>query len=154
MKAKIGISENNLAQVALSLSKILADEYLLLTKTKKAYWTIEGADFYEKRKFFKEQALQIDVVIDKLAERIRTFGHFPPASLKKFLELTHLTEDDRGKNDSNTFIKALLADHESLLIQLRANLKAHTGDEQNIGGLLGLIEVHETIAWTLSAHLS
>ncbi|MBC7847675.1 MAG: DNA starvation/stationary phase protection protein, partial [Flavobacterium sp.] len=36
MEPKIGIREDNLAAVALSLSKILADEFVLYTKTKKA----------------------------------------------------------------------------------------------------------------------
>ena len=54
MEAKIGISADHLAAVAHSLSKILADEFVLYTKTRKAHWNVEGPDFYNKHKFFEE----------------------------------------------------------------------------------------------------
>ena len=42
MKINIGISEENRQKVAAELSKLLADEYVLFTKTKEAHWNIEG----------------------------------------------------------------------------------------------------------------
>lgn len=157
MEAKIGISAANLAEVAHSLSKILADEYVLYTKTRKAHWNIEGPDFYNKHKFFEEQYNQLADIIDDVAERIRKLGHYAPASLKQFLELTHLTEDDREKNDAPGYIKMLLADHESILIQLRENINNYAGPLKDLGTsdyITGLMEVHETMAWMLRAHLS
>lgn len=157
MEAKIGISAANLAEVAHSLSKILADEYVLYTKTRKAHWNIEGPDFYNKHKFFEEQYNQLADIIDDVAERIRKLGHYAPASLKQFLELTHLTEDDREKNDAPGYIKMLLADHESILIHLRENINNYAGPLKDLGTsdyITGLMEVHETMAWMLRAHLS
>ena len=157
MEAKIGISPANLAELAHSLSKILADEYVLYTKTRKAHWNIEGADFYNKHKFFEEQYNQLDEIIDDVAERIRKLGHYAPASLKQFLELTHLSEDDRGKNDSQGYIKILLADHESILIHIRENIDNYAEPLKDLGTsdfITGLMETHETMAWMLRAHLS
>lgn len=157
MEAKIGISPDNLAAVAHSLSKILADEFLLYTKTRKAHWNIEGPDFYSKHKFFEEQYIQLEEIVDEVAERIRKLGHYAPASLKQFLELTHLTEDDRGKNDAQGYIKMLLADHESILIHLRENIDNYAGPLKDLGTsdyITGLMESHETMAWMLRAHLS
>ena len=156
METKIGISPDNLEQVAHSLSKILADEYVLFTKTKKAHWNIVGPDFYNKHKFFEQQYAQLEEVVDQVAERIRKLGHFPPASLKNFLELTHLTEDDRGGNDSQTFIKALLSDHESILIHLRENIDRYSQHYKDAGTsdyITSLMEIHETMAWMLRSHL-
>ena len=157
MEAKIGISKENLAEVAHSLSKILADEFVLYTKTRKAHWNIEGADFYNKHKFFEEQYNQLAEIVDDVAERIRKLGHYAPASLKQFLELTHLSEDDRGKNDSQGYIKILLADHESILIHIRENIDNYAGPLKDLGTsdfITGLMETHETMAWMLRAHLS
>ena len=157
MEAKIGISADHLAEVAHSLSKILADEYVLYTKTRKAHWNVEGPDFYNKHKFFEAQYTQLEEIVDEVAERIRKLGHYAPASLKQFLELTHLTEDDRGKNDSATYIKILLADHESILIHLRENIDNYAGALKDAGTsdyITGLMETHETMAWMLRAHLS
>ena len=157
MEAKIGISADHLAAVAHSLSKILADEFVLYTKTRKAHWNIEGPDFYNKHKFFEEQYNQMADIIDEVAERIRKLGHYAPATLKQYLELTHLTEDDRGKNDATTYIRALLADHESILIHLRENINNYATALKDAGTsdyITGLMETHETMAWMLRAHLS
>jgi len=157
MEAKIGISADHLAAVAHSLSKILADEFVLYTKTRKAHWNVEGPDFYNKHKFFEEQYNQLADIIDEVAERIRKLGHYAPATLKQYLELTHLTEDDRGKNDATTYIKALLADHESILIHLRENINNYATALKDAGTsdyITGLMETHETMAWMLRAHLS
>ncbi|MCQ6957703.1 Dps family protein [Mucilaginibacter aquariorum] len=156
MEAKIGISSGNLAAVAHSLSKILADEYVLYTKTRKAHWNIEGPDFYNKHKFFEEQYNQLEKVVDNIGERIRKLGHYAPGSLKQFLELTHLTEDDRFKNDAQGYIKMLLADHESILIHLRGNIDNYAGALKDAGTsdyITNLMETHETMAWMLRAHL-
>ena len=96
MESKIGIKEENLAEVAHSLGKILADEFVLYTKTRKAHWNVEGPDFYNKHIFFENQYGELEKVIDDVAERIRTLGHFPPATLKEFLELTHLPKNHVG----------------------------------------------------------
>lgn len=157
MEANIGISPAHLAEVAHSLSKILADEYVLYTKTRKAHWNIEGPDFYNKHKFFEEQYTQLEEIVDEVAERIRKLGHYAPATLKQFLALTHLTEDDRGKNDAITYIKALLADHESILIHLRENINNYASALKDAGTsdyITGLMETHETMAWMLRAHLA
>ena len=85
MKTSIGIKNENLAKVAEVLVKVLADEFVLYTKTRKAHWNVEGADFYNKHLFFEAQYQQLDEMIDGLAERIRTLGHYAPATLREYL---------------------------------------------------------------------
>jgi len=157
MEAKIGISKEHLAEVAHSLNKILADEFVLYTKTRKAHWNIEGPNFYNKHLFFEQQYNLLEDIVDDVAERIRKLGHYAPASLKQFLELTHLSEDDREKNDSQGYIKMLLADHESIVIHLRENIDNYAGPLKDLGTsdfITGLMERHEDMAWKLRAHLS
>lgn len=156
MKTEIGITESNRAAVAHELGKILADETLLYIQTKNAHWNIEGADFYEKHKFFESQFGQLDELIDSIAERIRSIGHFAPASMKSYLSLTHLSEQTREKNDSQGFIKALLEDHESIIIILREHIKSFANDFHDLGSsdfVTGLMETHEKMAWFLRSHL-
>ena len=121
MKPAIGITDSNRQVVANELAKLLADEFVLYTKTKNAHWNIEGADFYDKHKFFEVQVRRLDDIIDKVAERIRLLGHYAYTTLKSVLGLTHLTEVNRGKNDSQGFIKELLGDHENTIIFCREN---------------------------------
>ena len=156
MEAKIGITQENLSKVAQELIKILADEYVLYTKTKNAHWNIEGPDFHSKHLFFEGQFGQLDELVDNVAERIRSLGHYAPGSLKGFLALTHFSEQLHEKNDSAGFIKELLTDHESLIIHLRENINFFAIDLKDTGSsdfLTGLMEIHEKMAWMLRSHL-
>ena len=156
MKTNIGIVETNSLSVAKQLSKILADEYVLFTKTKNAHWNIEGADFYDKHKFFETQFRQLDDIIDSIAERIRTIGHYAPATLSSFLKFTEFTEKNSEKNDSKAFIKELLIDHESMVIKFRENINRFAEKYKDIGTsdfITGLMQEHEKMAWLLRAHL-
>nr|WP_315245611.1 DNA starvation/stationary phase protection protein [uncultured Flavobacterium sp.] len=156
MKANIGIKQENISKVAEVLTKILADEFVLYTKTKRAHWNVEGPDFYNKHLFFEQQYDAIDEIVDTVAERIRALGHYTPATLKDFLALTHLTEELQEKNDSNGFIKELLLDHESIIIYLRENINNIANEFQDAGTsdfITGLVETHEKMAWMLRAHL-
>ncbi|MFB9076687.1 Dps family protein [Flavobacterium procerum] len=157
MKANIGIKQENISKVVDVLTKILADEFVLYTKTKRAHWNVEGPDFYNKHLFFEQQYDAIDEIVDTVAERIRSLGHYAPASLKDFLALTHLSEELKEKNDSNGFIKELLLDHESIIFYLRENINSIAGELQDAGTsdfITGLVENHEKMAWMLRAHLN
>ena len=156
MKAAIGITGENLQAVSTELSKLLADEYILYTKTRNAHWNVEGADFHAKHLFFEGQYGQLDEIIDNVAERIRSLGHYAPATLKLFLELTHLSEETRAKNNSDGFITELLADHETIIIHLRENINRFAGEFGDAGTsdfITGIMEEHEKMAWFLRAHL-
>lgn len=156
METRIGISPENLSKVAHELNKILADEFVLYTKTKNAHWNVEGPDFHSKHVFFEDQFEQLDEIIDSVAERIRSLGHYAPATLKSFLGLTHFSEVLHEQNDSAGFIHELLTDHESLIIHLRGNINSFANELKDIGTsdfLTGLLETQEKMAWMLRAHL-
>jgi starvation-inducible DNA-binding protein len=157
MEAKIGIKQEQLALVAKSLSTLLADEFLVYTKTRNAHWNVEGKDFHAMHKFFEEQYEQLDETMDEVAERIRMVGHYSPATLKSFLSLTRLTEVTREKNDSAGFIKELLEDHETIIKAIRPEINRIASELNDAGTsdfLTGLMETHEKIAWQLRAHLA
>ncbi|HJT72442.1 MAG TPA: DNA starvation/stationary phase protection protein [Chitinophaga sp.] len=156
MEPNIGIKQEFLSQIALELSKILADEFVLYTKTRNAHWNVEGPDFHSTHIFFEKQYEELDEIMDSVAERIRALGHYAPATLKEYLSLTHLSEQSRSSNDSLGFIRELLADHESLVIHLRENINRFANDWHDLGTsdyITGLMETHEKMAWMLRAHL-
>jgi starvation-inducible DNA-binding protein len=156
MKASIGITPANLQAVATELSKLLADEFVLYTKTRNALWNVEGPDFHTKHIFFEGQYELLDETMDSVAERIRQLGHYAPATLQNFLQLTHLTEKLGQPNDSLGFIKELLTDHENIIIFLRENINRFANDYGDLGTsdyITGLMEQHEKMAWMLRAHL-
>lgn len=157
MKPHIGITEANIKAVTIQLSKLLADEYVLYTKTRNAHWNVVGPDFHSMHLFFESQYGQLEDMLDGVAERIRTLGHYAPATLKSFLDLTHLTEYSERKNDSMGFIKELVADHESVIEFIRGNINAFADDYNDQGTsdyITGLMEEHEKMAWMLRSHLN
>jgi len=156
MEPNIGIKKENLAAVSNELAKILSDEFVLYTKSRKAHWNVEGPDFYDKHKFFEEQYEQLDEIVDDVAERIRSLGHYAPGSLKAFLSLTKLNEDTQHGNNGSDFIKELLADHEALIYRLREQINRFANEFNDLGTsdfITGIMEIHEKMAWMLRGHL-
>lgn len=152
----IGITDENRKAVSVELSKLLADEYVLYTKTRNAHWNVEGPDFHSMHVFFESQYDAVDEIMDSVAERIRTLGHYAPATLKSFLDLTHLTEKIGDKNTSLAYIKELLGDHESIIEFLRGNIDPFANKYHDLGSsdyITGLMETHEKMAWMLRSHL-
>jgi starvation-inducible DNA-binding protein len=156
MRISIGTETIHRQTLADQLSKILADEYVIYTKTRNAHYNVTSSKLYDKHKFFEVQFRQLDELIDKVAERIRIIGHFAPASLKKYLELTQLSEMMHEKKDGIGYIKELLMDHESIIIELRKNIKSFAINFENVGTsdfIDGIIKEHEKMAWFHRAHL-
>ncbi len=156
METDIGITVANRQVVAQKLGKMLADETILYVKTKNAHWNMEGADFYDKHIFFEKQFIQLDALIDSVAEQIRSLDHYAPASLKSYLHLTDLTDKLDEDNSSESFIRELLQDHESIILNLRKHITVFADDAQDIGSsdfITRLMQNHERMAWFLRSHL-
>ena len=156
MKTSTGILRENLNQVAKRLSVTLADEFVLYVKTLRAHWNIEGRDFYNQHLFFEVQYRELMEIIDAVAERIRAIGHYAPASMSLFLQLTRLSETTEHYNDSGSIMKELLGDHDAIIMSLRSythDMASKLSDAGTDDFLTGLIEKHETMAWKLRSHL-
>ncbi|MBE7169934.1 MAG: DNA starvation/stationary phase protection protein [Williamsia sp.] len=154
MKANIGIKEEDLKEVALILNTILADEYVLYTKTKNYHWNITGDNFIELHKLFQQQYEELDEIIDETAERIRYLGHYSEGRLKDFLKITHLDEPDYT-TDQQVQIKNLLQDHESVIKYIRGVLPKVEDDYNDAGTtdfITGVMKQHEKIAWFLRSY--
>ncbi len=155
MKANIGLKEKDTAAVAQMLNRLLADENVLYTKARNAHWNIEGPDFHAQHLFFESIYDELAELIDEIAERVRSIGHYAIGTMKEFLELTQLTEMKYKKNDSQGYIKELLSDFESLIISLREDIKL--AEDHNDAGtedfLVSILEKHEKTAWMLRAHV-
>jgi starvation-inducible DNA-binding protein len=155
MKANIGITKKDTDAVSLQLAKLLADEYVLYTKTRNAHWNVTGADFHANHIFFEDQYKQLEEMIDSVAERIRKIGHYAPATMKQFLQLTHLTEYTESTNDGPGYMKDLLGDHESIIEFIRGNVTPFAEEHKDYGSsdfITGILETHEEMAWMLRSY--
>jgi hypothetical protein len=97
--------------------------------------------------------LALATVIDDIAERIRQLGGRPDASLGGALSLKRLQEFPNAGRNAEEYLRALLADLETLVRQLRSDIPA-VADVGTQDFLTGLIQQHETSAWKLRASLT
>ncbi len=157
MKPDIGISEKNLQAVTGILSNVLADAMVLYSKTRKFHWNVKGESFMELHKLFEGQYNQLEEAIDEIAERINKLGKSVIGTLKEFLQLASLKELPGKYPGKNEMLKELLGDHETVIKTLRKNIDDCNDRFKDAGTadfLTGLMEKHETIAWTLRRYFN
>ena len=157
MTPNIGISIESLQKTSTLLNTLLADEYVLYTKTRNYHWNVTGPNFIEYHTFFESLYDFVDEQIDAIAERIRTLGHFPLASLHEFLSVTRLLETKHQQSSALVMLQELLNDHETIIRVLRQDIKTtadELGDAATSDFLTGLMAEHEKIAWKIRAYLS
>ena len=75
--------------IAPHLETVLANSYVLYTKTQNFHWNVEGSDFPQYHAFF--DAINNEVyenAIDRTAEYIRTLEAYTPGSISRYAELS------------------------------------------------------------------
>jgi len=147
-----GIGLNGSKSAVLSiLDAALADEYVLITKTRNFHWNVTGANFAALHKFFEEQYDQLNVIVDDTAERSRAVGGRALGSMKEFLAKARLQESTTRVMKAEAMLAELLSDHEALIRSLRRDVDetARLGDAGTADYLTGLLTTHEKMAWML-----
>ncbi len=153
---KIGIKVKVGKMAEGMLAALLADEYVLQLKARGAHWNVVGHDFAPMHAFFEGEYSASAARIDEVAERIRIVGGAAPASLKRYLGLARLSDDDALSTEGTAggFVALLLADHEAICRQVRKDIATlgEAGDDVGTEDFLtGLLQQHEKAAWMLRA---
>jgi len=86
------------------LNDDLADEYVLLTKTRNYHWNEEDPRFNDLHKFFEEQYELISASVDEIAERVRAVGGRTRATLKEFINSSQIGEDVGSFPNADTML--------------------------------------------------
>jgi starvation-inducible DNA-binding protein len=157
MKATIGIPDKDIEEIVTFLNTLLADEYALYTKTRNAHWNVNGQNFYELHKFFESQYEILDIMIDDIAERVRSLGHYALGSLKDFLSVTHMDEENHDFSNPKQIIQTLTNDHETIIRIIRNDINPVSEKYKDLGTadfVTGLMEKHEKMAWMLRSLIS
>ena len=156
MKPNLKIKDNHREGVVEILNTLLADEFVLGTKTRNCHWNVTGPHFHDLHKFFDAQYEELDAILDDVAERARALGGHAVGTLAECLKLARLKEQLGKYPDASQMTAELLEDHETVIRQLRGDLEkcaAKLGDAGTADFLTGLMEQHEKMAWMLRAVL-
>lgn len=149
---KTGLPRTDRQELAKSVSKALAETYVLYTKTQAIHWNVVGPLFYSLHKLTEEQYENLADAADTLAERIRALGSPSPGSFGEFLELSDIAET-RDEQTAEQAIAMLCADHETAARTFReATRTADECDDVVTADLLTeRMAFHEKSAWMLRA---
>lgn len=153
MTINTGLPNKNLKQISQALNVLLADEYLLFTKTYNYHWNVQGSHFHDLHKMLEEHYRELLEIVDEVAERVRALGAPSFGTLAEFSQHTRLPEKS-GQPKAKDMLKNLLADHESIIRSIREDMKDVVTTHHDYGteNFLGeLLEKHEKLAWMLRA---
>ena len=155
MKPNIGLSDQERKGVIDLLNVLLADEYLLYTQTRKYHWNVTGPHFHDLHKFFESQYVELNGIVDEVAERVRALAGIALGTLTDFLKHTRKKEDSLQSN-AREMISNLKNSHEEVVQTLRKDLQICADKFHDAGTsdfLTGLMEQHEKMAWMLRVML-
>jgi len=153
----LGLSEDVMQQAVEILATMLADEYVLRTKLRKYHWNVTGPQFHALHEFFEEQYELLAEVIDKVAERLRTYGEFAPGTLKEFIDLTRLSEAPGEVPDADEMVTNIVSDHEAMVRNLREDIETAAEKLNDVGledFLTANLQEHQEMAWMLRSFLT
>ena len=156
MNPNVGLTEEQREGVVLMLTTLLADEYLLYTKTRNYHWNVVGLQFNDLHKFFEVQYEALGDIVDDVAERARSLGGKAIGTLAEFQKYTRLKESPGEYPKASEMLAYLVADHEATIRQLRVDLETCADRYHDMGTndfLTGLMEKHEKMAWMLRSFL-
>jgi starvation-inducible DNA-binding protein len=157
MSANIGIPDENRQKVVAILNTVLADEFLLYTKTRNYHWNVTGPQFNDLHKFFESLYEALDEVIDEVAERTRALDGRAFGTLEEFRAKARLGEKPGAVPAARDMLATLLTDHEALIRTLREDIETVNDRLRDVGTadfLTGLLEKHEKTAWMLRSFLA
>jgi starvation-inducible DNA-binding protein len=149
-----GLTAKQRADIAASLSKVLADSYAVYQKTHGYHWNVRGPNFQSLHVLLEGQYQEEWAALDDIAERIRALGELAPMGYGAFGNLSSL-KDGNPENEWEAMITELKADNETLIRTLRDAfpIAEDAGDEATADLLTQRLQAHEKHAWMLRSTL-
>ncbi len=134
------------------LKVILASSFSLYLKAHNYHWNVTGPNFSEYHDFFSGYYTAVHDSVDVYAELIRMMNAFAPGSLKRFSELTTISDEIAIPSAKFMFVR-LASDNGLLLDELRAaHRMADALGEIGVSATLETqIQFHEKMQWQLTA---
>lgn len=142
------------SQLVDSLTKVLADSFVLYFKTHAFHWNVVGPNFRALHEMFEEQYSEIWASIDVTAERIRSLEAMAPINLDAMKARATLQETGQIP-DAMAMVQQLANDNLEIVNTIYAALRVaqDAGDEATIDMLNARTRVHEQYAWMLNSLL-
>ena len=154
MPINIGMDEENRKQIALGLSRVLADTYTLYLKTHNFHWNVTGPMFQTLHLLFETQYTELATAVDLIAERIRALGYPAPGTYSDYAKLSSISETP-GVPKATDMIRLLVEGQEAVVRTARSIFPVveQVNDEPTADLLTQRMQTHEKNAWMLRSLL-
>jgi starvation-inducible DNA-binding protein len=135
------------------LKVVLGTAFSLYLKAHNYHWNVTGPNFSEYHEFFSDYYTAVHASIDVYAEHIRMLGAFAPGSLKRFSELTNISDEIAVPSSKFMFVR-LAADNLLLITELKAlaDMADEMGERALVATLETQLQYHEKMQWMLTAY--
>lgn len=142
---------NKMADVANVLNRVLADSFALYIKTKNFHWHVSGPHFRDYHLLLDEQATQILLSTDLIAERVRKIGGTTIRSIGHIAKLTQIQDNDADDVPASAMLAELRSDNLALVDTLKKakDVADGAGDNASSGLIDGWTDEAEQRAWFL-----
>jgi starvation-inducible DNA-binding protein len=151
------IPNQNKEVVSTFLNLLLADEYLLYTKTRAAHWNVDGSNYFELHVFLENQFTRLDYMIDEIAEQIRSLGHYASSLLDDYQSVLNINGNIHNFRNTKEIFEMLRNDHEAMIRTIQHEIVPvlkRLKDQNTSTFITGLMEQHKKMAWMLRFFMS
>lgn len=113
------LNPSKASNVADALNGILADSYALYLKTKNFHWHVSGPHFRDYHMLLDDQAADILLTTDDIAERVRKTGNMTLRSIGDISRRQTIKDNDAAFVSAKDMLAELRADNLALVATLR-----------------------------------
>lgn len=108
------LNQDGIVEVCNALRPLLADVFVLYTKTKNFHWHVSGPHFHDYHLLLDEQAAQIFAMTDEIAERARKLGGTTLHSIGEIAQHQRLKDNNEEHVPAEEMLAELAADNRQL----------------------------------------
>lgn len=138
------------------LNQQVANFAVLTEKLHHFHFYVHGTSFFTIHNELREEFKYSFDRVDDFAERLLMIGGKPVTTLKEYLELTTLVENQKDFEDTNDMLGTIIKDYEQLVIELKSGIELaeKANDPVSEDFFIGIITYYEERIWQFKAFLS
>lgn len=142
-------------EIVEELNQCLAHTIDLRSRTKQAYWSAKGGNFYTLHKMFNDFSADLDSVTDELAARVMALGGIPVRTISIVARTSKLPSYPTGIVQASEHLDALIASYEAASKHLPAAMRkvVHAGDQSTASIITGLAKMLDDQVGVFTAHI-
>ena len=136
------------------LNRNVANLQLLYVKLHNYHWNVQGAQFFSIHNVTEEYYNYMSEQYDVLAERVLQLGAKPPVTMKEYLQIATLKEEEGLEFSAKEVMQNVLDDFETMLSEFKqlSQLAAEQGDTTSVALAEDNVQWLEKAVWMLKAH--